>query len=265
LLCSVSSCFSSANHSGQQNRRSASAGERTERTVRPIQFKPSGTRSKPSSINSTPTTSNWPRISKSKLPQKTADLQRQKGDLQKQLDQALGGFPSAQTHRLAAPAFPRAAAGQGPVERAELASAWASVSKDPFATMRMTTLKPSDDAAAKALAASIWDIRAAEGHAGRRRPQYAARQQNLSDLGIRCAVPRSTHQRRPLQRGPNRVPPASNSPGSHARGDISRVIISTERRGGRDCPNQVLLFEQLMRRGFRHTAGLQLQMRLLAR
>jgi len=170
-----------------------------------------------------------------------------------------------QPTRLASAGLPRARR-----TRDRLSANWRapgpSVSKDRSPPCALTTLKPSDDAAGqKRWLPPIWDIGQQKGMLVAKASVCCPPAETYHDLGIRHAQsPALPNQRRPLPTRPNRVRPHQLHQARTRVENISRVIILHERRAARLPQPSFLLPQQLMRRGFRHTAGLQLQMRLLA-
>ena len=166
------------------------------------------------------------------------DLQRKKADLQKQFDQH-SVDSQTQVSGLQSQIF-KAAAEQDRLKQ-ELAGAWASLKRDPFAQMRLLTLKPSADAPPKALAAAIWDLGQQKGL--------------LGVEGLAVLPPSRTYQTWILDRKSPTAPINAgvfnvdekgaariqlNGLSAHVD-DVSRVMISTERKGGAAAPTKVIL------------------------
>lgn len=172
------------------------------------------------------------------LAQKTGDLQRQKADWQKQLEQQ-----KADSHRQFTSVQRQLAQTVADKDRLsqELADAWASVSRDPFAQMRIGLLKPAADAPAKALAASIWDIGQQKGMLAveglPRLPSSRTYQLWLYDAKP-PAAPINAALFNVDEQGSARI--QFNRLAQPVE-EVSRLVISTERRGGAATPTKVVL------------------------
>jgi len=172
------------------------------------------------------------------LADKTAEFQRQKADLQKQLEQH-----AADSQRQITVLKRQLFQSSSDKDRLnqQLADAWSSLNKDPFAQLRMATLKPSTDAPSRAVAASLWDIAAQKG-------MFVVEGLPLlpSSRTYQLWLFDAKSPANPVNAGLFNVDEQGTARIQFTRlaarvEELSRVAISSERRGGAATPTRIIL------------------------